>query len=272
MGRGDSSLAHVGVPPVPLGYYEKSLLAVQAYLRREPVPTDLAASFLGPLNRGFDQLSVAAVPDASQMTWMPDDYVKPELEAAASGPKVIAAAARHADRISFALGADVARLKWAIHTARNEADKMARDPGSLSFGAFIPCYPHHDQRIARDLARGTVASMTRFSAMHKKVGDSPISDRDRQNMERIAKNYDMKNHGDRTGSHAQLLDPEFIDNFGLVGDPQRCLEKMMAIRELGIDRLILWTGELTGDAGESYQTAVEELLPAMASQSQRRVS
>src|SRR6188768_1841654 len=52
MGRGDSSLAHVGVPPVPLGYYEKSLLAVQAYLRREPVPTDLAASFLGPLNRG----------------------------------------------------------------------------------------------------------------------------------------------------------------------------------------------------------------------------
>ncbi|OHV40370.1 hypothetical protein CC117_33620 [Parafrankia colletiae] len=264
MGRGDSSLAYVGVPPVPLAYYEKSLRTVQAYMRNEPVAASLAASFLGPLNRGFDQLSVAEVPESSQMTWMPDDYVKPELEAAASGPKVIAAAARHADRISFALGTDLARLAWAIQTARDEAEKNGRDPGSLSFGAFVPFYPHHDQNVARDLARGTVASMSRFSAMHKKVNEaSPILDRDRENMERIAKNYNMNKHGARASSHSHLLDPEFIDSFGLVGDPQRCLEKMMAIEDLGIDRLILWTGELTGHAGESYRIGVDELLPAM---------
>ncbi|TLK46511.1 LLM class flavin-dependent oxidoreductase, partial [Glutamicibacter sp. V16R2B1] len=143
-------------------------------------------------------------------------------------------------------------------------EKNGRDPGSLSFGAFVPFYPHHDQNVARDLARGTAASMSRLSAMHKKVNEaSPILDRDRENMERIAKNYNMNKHGARASSHSHLLDPEFIDSFGLVGDPQRCLEKMMAIEDLGIDRLILWTGELTGHAGESYRIGVDELLPAM---------
>jgi 5,10-methylenetetrahydromethanopterin reductase len=259
IGRGDSSLAYVGVPPVPLGYYEKSLTALQSYLRGEPVSTEVAASFLGELNRGFEQLSVAQVPEASQMTWMPDDYAKPEVESAASGPKVIALAARHADRISFALGADVSRLKWAIDIAREEVERIGRDPETLAFGAYIPCFPHQDPVLARELASGLVASMGRFSAMHKKV-DGSMSDRDRENLGRVAETYDMKSHGSTTSEQARTLDPEFIDNFGLVGEPQGCLDRMLEIRDLGIDRLILWTGGSEGKAGESYRTAVEELV------------
>ncbi len=260
IGRGDSSLAYIGVPPVPLAYYEKSVSAIQDYLRGEPVSTETAAGFLGELNRGFDQLSVAEAPETSQMQWLPDDYAKPELEAAASGPKVIAIAARHADRISFALGADVSRLKWAIDIARTELEKIGRDPGSLTFGAFIPCFPHKDAELARELASGLVASMSRFSAMHKKA-DSTMTGRDRENVERVAATYNMKEHGGSASEQARTLDDDFIDNFALVGDPQKCIERVGEIRDLGIDRLMLWTGGTQGQAGESYRTAVEELLP-----------
>jgi len=266
IGRGDSSLAYIGVPPVPLGYFDKALSAVRAYLAGEPVPTDAAASFLGELNRGFEKLSVAEVPESSQMSWMPADYVRPELEVAASGPKVIAIAARHADRISFALGADVSRLTWAIGVAREELERVGRDPASVSFGAYIPCFPHHDAVLARQWAGGLVASMSRFSAMHKKV-DAPLNERDRSNMERVAATYNMKDHGGAGSEQARTLDPEFIDNFGLVGDPRRCLERMLEIEALGIDRLILWTGSSRGEAAESYRTAVDELLPVLTSSS-----
>jgi 5,10-methylenetetrahydromethanopterin reductase len=264
IGRGDSSLAYVGVPPVPLAYYERSLIAVQNYLRGEPVSTQSAASFLGELNRGFEQLSVAEVPETSQMKWMPDDYIKPELEATASGPKVIAMASRHADRISFALGADVSRLKWAIDVARTEVERIGRDPKTLRFGAYIPCFPHEDLELARELAGGQVASMSRFSAMHKRVS-GPMTDRDRDNVARVAATYNMKSHGSAASEQARALDPDFIDDFGLVGDPQRCHDKMLEIRDLGIDRLILWTGGSEGKAGESYRAAVEEMvLPILA--------
>ncbi len=264
IGRGDSSLAYIGVPPVPLAYFEKSVTALQAYLRGAPVSTETAASFLGELDRGFAQLSVAEVPETSQLRWMPDDYVKPELEVTASGPKVIAIAARHADRISFALGADVSRLTWAINTARTELERIGRDPESLSFGAYIPCFPHEDADTARELASGLVASMSRFSAMHKKV-DPSVTDRDRENLERVAATYNMKEHGGTASEQARTLDPEFIDNFALVGDPKACLDKVHEIRDLGIDRLILWTGGIEGKAGESYRMAVEELVqPVLA--------
>src|SRR4051794_4990823 len=36
IGRGDSSLAYLGVPPVPLAYFERSISAIQDYLRGEP--------------------------------------------------------------------------------------------------------------------------------------------------------------------------------------------------------------------------------------------
>lgn len=264
IGRGDSSLAYIGVPPVPLAYFDKAVAALQGYLQGEPVSTEVAAGFLGELDRGFEKLSVAEVPETSQMTWMPDDYVKPELEVAASGPKVIAIAARHADRIGFALGADLSRLKWAVGAAREAAERCGRDPETLSFGAYIPCFPHKDVEVARELASGLVASMSRFSAMHKKV-DGPSTDRDRANLERVAATYDMKQHGGTASEQARGLDPEFIDNFGLVGDPQRCLERMMEIKDIGIDRLILWTGGSKGQAAESYRTAVDEVLTPILS-------
>ncbi|MEC3909521.1 LLM class flavin-dependent oxidoreductase [Sphingobium sp. CR2-8] len=144
--------------------------------------------------------------------------------------------------------------------ARAELERNGRDPASVKFAAIVPFYPHTNVDFARELAQGMVASMSRFSIMNKKVV-GPVSDEQRVNLERVASSYDMKNHGANVSKQTQALDPEFIDKFGLVGDPQRCVERLLEMSELGIDKLILWTADSNGRPGESYRYAVEDVLP-----------
>jgi 5,10-methylenetetrahydromethanopterin reductase len=260
IGRGDSSLAFIGAPPVPLGYFERSLATIHAYLRGDEVPIADAASFLGSLPTTFDNLAIGTAPEASRLRWLPNGYRKPEFEVVATGPKVIAMAARHADRIALAVGGDVKRLAWGMAEARRELEKLGRDPASVTFAAIIPFYPHPDEEFARQLAQGMVASMSRFSIMNKKVV-GPVSEDQRANLERVASSYDMKHHGANASKQAQALDPEFIDTFGVVGDPARCVDRLLEIAELGISKLILWTAGSEGRPGESYRVAVEDVIP-----------
>ena len=260
IGRGDSSLAYIGASPVPLEFFERAIAMLQTYLRGEGVPIEDAAAMLRNAPAGFKNLAMGSAPESSKLTWLPKDYVKPELDVAATGPKVIALAARHADCISFAVGANVERLKWSINEARQEMERVGRDPASLRFGAYIPFYPHPDQAYARQLAQGLVASMGRFSIMNKKVA-GPVSEHERANLERVASTYDMGKHGDSGSRQSQAVDADFIDQFGLVGDPQRCADRILEIIDLGIDKLVLWTADTEGRPGESYQLAAHEVLP-----------
>ena len=57
-------------------------------------------------------------PTVSRLRWLRDDQPKVPIDVAASGPKVIEIAARHADAITFAVGVDPYRLGWAVEHAR----------------------------------------------------------------------------------------------------------------------------------------------------------
>ena len=263
LGRGDSSLAYIGVPPVPVGLFERGLAMIQTYLRGEGIPLEEAASMISGVHSGFDQLAIASAPEASRLVWLPAGFVKPEVEVTATGPKVIAAAARHADCISFAVGADVERLKWAIGIAREEIEKAGRAAADVRLGAYLPLYPHDNVDVARQLAQGMVASQSRFSIMNKKVV-GPVTEAQRQVLEKVGSSYDMKNHGSASAKQSTAVDADFIDNFGLVGDPARCADRLQEIIELGVERLNLWTPVSTeGEPGESYRMAAERVLPAV---------
>ena len=58
------------------------------------------------------------------------------MDVAATGPKVIAAAARHADRVTLNVGADTDRIKWGMEVARS-ARAAAGLPQDIPFGAYV---------------------------------------------------------------------------------------------------------------------------------------
>lgn len=109
--RGDSALAHLGRAPARLGWFEKYVEQVQAYLTGGEVPFEdfsIADEAAPPAAR----LGLADAPQASAIRWAGEGPKVP-VEVAATGPRVIGIAARHADRVMLAVGADPRRIAGA---------------------------------------------------------------------------------------------------------------------------------------------------------------
>ena len=265
IGRGDASLAYLGGSPVSVKDFETSLEMIHTYMRGEAVPIDVAATALARNSKlGFgDDLAMHHAPDGSLLKWVTKDHARPPVDVFGSGPKVIEVAARQGDYITFALGADVRRLEWAMDIAKRELVRVGRDPASISFGAHIPAFPHHDPVIARRLGEGYITAQARFGVMNNKV-TGPSDEKQRANLERLAGNYDMQSHGQAGSAQAKALDDEFIDNFGLTGTPGAAVARLKEIVALGFDRLQLITAQTsTPEGNESYRITAEEIMPGI---------
>ncbi len=264
IGRGDSALAHLGLAPAPVPSFERYLARLQGYLRGDEVPFDVELDGSGEV-RAAETLQLAGGPTASRLRWLRSDAVKVPVDVAASGPKVIAAAARHAERITFAVGADHERIAWAIDVARQAASAAGRDPATLSFGAYVPVYVHPDAAVARTNISGIVASFARFSVMHGSV-QGPVSEAQRETLEAVHTNYDMGKHFTQGSPQSQFLTDEVIDRFGIAGPAGLCIERLGALIELGLEKVFVMgvgsgSDRVEADAARARLTG--EVLPAL---------
>src|SRR5499427_418341 len=192
IGRGDSSLGKIGRGPVPVDEFERYIERLQGYLRGDEVDRDGTTSRL-------EWLATANVP-------------KVPLEIAATGKRVIEVAARHAERIVFAVGADEDRLARSIEIARRAAAASGRDPGGLRLGAWINAVIHPDVAAARAAVRGGLSAFAHFSGfsgMKPEAMDPSL----RQAALHLREHYDMRDHGRAGATHAQRLDDDFVDRF-----------------------------------------------------------
>ncbi len=264
IGRGDSALAHLGLAPAPVARFERYLERLQGYLRGDEVPFDVELDGSGEV-KAVDSLHLAGGPEGSRLRWLRDGFVKVPVDVAATGPKVIAAAARHADQITFAVGADIERLGWAIGVARQAAHESGRDPDELRFGAYVPVYPHPDRAKARELISGGVASFARFSVMHGSVA-GPVSDEQRESLEAVHANYDMSRHFSHGSPQSAFLTDEVIDRFGIAGPSSLCVDRLGRLIELGLQRIFVMGGSFAGDRAEAEAARSRlstEVLPAL---------
>jgi 5,10-methylenetetrahydromethanopterin reductase len=168
IGHGDSALAHLGRAPAKPHVFEKYLRQLQTYLSGEAVPfedIDIPADMAPPLSG----MALADAPPASRIDWIVNRETKVPVEAAAGGPTVIALAARQADRIMFALGADEERIAWGMGVARKARQDAGLDPEGIVFGAYLNCGCSPDTDVARSLAKGGPTRFARFSVMHGKA-------------------------------------------------------------------------------------------------------
>ena len=192
IGRGDSSLSHLGLAPAPVETFARFLEDLQGYLSGNDVALDPSAT--------IDRLGLAATPATSKLHWLNQALPKVPVDVAASGPRVIALGAVLGDRVTFAVGAVPDRVAWALETARRRGPSAGLDPASPSFGAYVNCVVHDDPAIAAKLGEGGLASFARFSVMEGAV-NGPASSEERDVLERIHASYDMnRQHACRCGS------------------------------------------------------------------------
>jgi 5,10-methylenetetrahydromethanopterin reductase len=259
IGRGDSALAHVGRAPAGVGPFERYLSAVQTYLRGEGVAfADVAehATIAAPV----DSLGLADSPTTSALHWLPRSLPKVPVEVAATGPRVIEAAARHAERVMFGLTADLDRLRWGMDVARAAAG--SRD---LAFGAYVNVVCHPDPEIGRDLVRGGLSTFARFSVMHGTVS-GPATEEQRAVLGAVHDRYDMTSHTQTGSDQADALTPAFIDRAAIVGPPEVCIARLQELAAAGIDKVAVIGPSLGADPAEARVASrlfAAEVLPTV---------
>lgn len=265
IGRGDSALAHLGRAPAGVGLFERYLRALRTYLRGEPVQFD-DLSFSEATAPDVATLGLADSPKHSRLVWRRANDPTVTVEVASTGPKVIAAAARSADRIVFALGAAPERIAWGIETARAARIDAGLDPDDLEFASFLNVVPHTDIDAARTMVAGGLSTFARFAVMHGTV-HGPADESQRELMERLRASYDMKSHTRTDSDQTRALTPEFIDHYSIVGPATHCVARLQELESLGLSKVIVIGPSLGSDrnqAAESYAEMVGDVLPAFS--------
>ena len=265
IGRGDSALAHLGRAPAGVGLFERYLQALRAYLRGEPVAFD-DLGFSDATAPDVSTLGLADTPEHSRMVWRRDDDPLVTVEVASTGPKVIGAAARSADRIVFALGAAPERIAWGMEVARAARADAGLDPDGIEFASYLNVVPHPDVDAARAMVAGSLTTFARFAVMHGTV-QGPTDETQKALMEQLHSSYDMKHHTQSGSDQTRVLTPEFIDHYSIVGPTAQCITRLQELEALGLSKVIVVGPSVGSDRDHARESTAEmtgELLPAFA--------
>jgi 5,10-methylenetetrahydromethanopterin reductase len=264
IGRGDSALAYLGYAPANLASFRRALLDLQTLLsggevgfRAHDSPASLAT---------VDTLSLGGWPTASRLQWLPERLPKVPLDVAATGPKVIELCAPIAERVTFSVGATLQRIGWALDLARAARKKAGLSGEGISYGAQIIVVCHPNLEAVRQAATSMVAPLARFQVIQ---GDAagPQSGSDTENFAAIRKGYDMTKHAvvlaeDKIKGAALTWD--FVQRFAIVGNPDHCIERLLQLAALGIERFVIVGPGFHPEAGQSGRSLfVSEVMPAV---------
>ena len=240
-GRGDSAVLQLGIPPATTAELERGLTELQGFLGGEEVGLEGGAR--------------------ARMSWIGTTHSpKVPVSVAATGPRTIAAGARHAERVDFTVGADPRRVSWAVGEARRATPE---GKGTPSLGAFVNFAVNADAAVARDMVRGSAAIFAHY-ASEGPIDVLPAGDR--EVVERVGEAYDERTHGLSDASHAVLLPDDFLDRFAVVGDAEMCTKRLRELLALGLERIVMVPGSRDADpalVAESNERFASEVLPAL---------
>jgi 5,10-methylenetetrahydromethanopterin reductase len=264
IGRGDSALAYIGMAPCSVELFEQYVRAVATYLRGGRVPFDE----LSVSGRSVSTLHLGGEPAESWLRWLDPSIPKVPIEVVASGPKALAVGARHADIVTLTVGADLDRLKWGIDTVQQACRAAGRNVSELKFGAYVNVACHRDLDMARTLVSGGLATFSRFAAMHGTPTGPLTADAERV-VRGIRDRYDMKHHAEPGSAQTSVLTSQFIDRFGVVGDPDTVVRQIQEIADLGFERIYLTTPNqptrevYPDECAQADRDMADEVLPKL---------
>jgi 5,10-methylenetetrahydromethanopterin reductase len=261
IGRGDSALAYLGHAPAAIAVFRRTLGDLQTLLRGGEVAFGADDCDAGSL----DTLSLGGRPTACRLKWLPDGLPKVPLDVAATGPKVIEMSAPVAERVTFSVGAIPERMNWALEVARGARRKLSLPAGGISYGAQLIVVCHPDHEAVRDVATSMVAPLARFQVIQGAAA-GPQSEQDQRNFAAIRAGYDMTRHGGL--SHDKIkgttLAWDFVQRFAIVGPPDHCIQRLLELASLGLERFVVVGPGYHPEAGPPGTSLfVREVMPVV---------
>ncbi|MEV7754945.1 TIGR03842 family LLM class F420-dependent oxidoreductase [Streptomyces griseofuscus] len=248
IGRGDSAMRVAGRRPNTLARISEAIKVIRALGRGDSADLGGGAVVKFPWVRPGAQLPV----------WM-----------AAYGPKALKMTGEEADGFILQL-ADLYLTEYMVKAVKDAAQAAGRDPDEVSICVAAPAYVTADDSPealahARDQCRwfggmvgNHVADLVSKYGAHSAQVPAELTEyiKSRQG-------YDYAHHGRSGNPDTEFVPDEIVDRFCLIGPPERHIEKLSALRALGVDQFALYDMH---DAQEATIDAYgSQVIPAVNS-------
>jgi probable F420-dependent oxidoreductase len=189
-----------------------------------------------------------------------------EVWVAAYGPLALKLTGEVGDGFILQM-ADLDVADWMITTVRDAAEKAGRDPLSIKFCVAAPMYiansdKQSDWEHMRNQCRwfgGMVGN--HVADIVAKYGTDSAVPKALTDYIKGREGYDYNEHGRAGNSHAEFVPDEIVDRFCLLGTANDHIEKLKALKELGVDQ---FAGYLQHDnKEETLRVYGETVMPAI---------
>ena len=168
-----------------------------------------------------------------RLAWLREPRAIP-IYAAGSGPRMLEAAGRVGDGAIMYASTDPAILRAGLAFVAAGARASGRELRDLDVAVWAPMSVGPDRALARDHARGRVASALRHPL------PVPFAAEDQAAVDRLRAGYDAFQHATAASSHRELVPDRLVDLMALAGTPEEVrdqVRRLMAVDE--IDRVII---------------------------------
>jgi probable F420-dependent oxidoreductase len=236
IGRGDSARRVIGLEPVKMAEFERSLLVIKDLMNGRP------ASYNG---------------QDIELKWAQG---RPEipLYVAAYGPKALAVAGRVSDGVIIQL-ADPEIVQWIMGIARKAAAEAGRDPDALQPIVCAPAYVSDDMAEARDQVRWFPAMVSNH--VMDLLGKYPESELPPALYEYVKRrqSYDYSDHSRVGAKHGEFVDDETCDRFCILGTPDEHVKKLRELEAIGVGHWNIYL--MTENKEQVLESYGKEIIP-----------
>ncbi|MEU2392776.1 TIGR03842 family LLM class F420-dependent oxidoreductase [Streptomyces sp. NPDC007369] len=160
---------------------------------------------------------------------------------AAYGPKALALAGEKADGFILQL-ADLYLTEWMIKAVREAAAAAGRDPAAITVCVAAPAYVGDDLAHAREQCRwfggmvgNHVADLVSRYGEHSAMVPDELTE-----YIKARQGYDYSHHGRAGNPSTDFVPDEIVDRFCLLGPAEAHIEKLRALRDLGVDQFAVY--------------------------------
>ena len=238
IGRGDSAQRVLGKKPTTLAHLEEAMSLIKELAEGRAVQT------------AAGEVRIPWVRDGRLEVWM-----------AGYGPKALSLVGRRADGFILQL-ADPVILEWTVGHVRRAAEEAGRDPDEIKICVAAPAYVGDDLSHQREQCRwfgGMVGNhVADLVSRYGEDGSVPAALTD---YIKAREGYDYSHHGRAGNRSTDFVPDEIVDRFCVLGAPEQHVEKLTALRELGVDQFNVY---LMHDAMESTLRAYgREIIPGL---------
>ncbi len=181
---------------------------------------------------------------------------------AAYGPKALKLCGTQADGFILQL-ADLSMAEWTIGAVRAAAADAGRNPDDLYICVAAPAYVGDDVAHQRDQCRwfGGMVGNHVADLVERYGGDGSAVPQALTDYIKEREGYDYSGHGKAGNAHTDFVPDEIIDRFCILGPEAAHIERLQALKALGVDQFAIYL--MHDQQDETLSAYGQRIIPAI---------